>query len=219
MRFRFLILALPALMLLHPPSASGCDFGYISFPQLYENASAIFIGKVVESPWKRNGDGKVVVTGRNLIRLRIERVLRGNEKGEVTIAQDSDCTFIFLEGEIYLVHASRQNDGRLTANQPSRPLLLADAEEALKYVEAAVANRTPGVVWGGMNIDGRVVLQGTDGRRIQRDVKPPHYEIVVAPGEYTVWIERDGQLISTRKMVRLTAGNAVSPVLEVKVDK
>ena len=64
MRFRFLILALPALMLLHPPSASGCDFGYISFPQPYENASAIFIGKVVETPWRgMNIDGRVVLQG------------------------------------------------------------------------------------------------------------------------------------------------------------
>jgi hypothetical protein len=219
MRFRFLIPTLPAFMFLFPLPALACDFGYISFPQLYENASAIFIGKVVESPWKQDGDGKVVITGRNSIRLRIERVLRGTEKGEVSIAYGSDCTFTFLEGEVYLVHATRMKDGRLAADQPSRPLLLADAEEALKYVEAAVANRAPGVVWGAINVNGRLVLQDSSARRVQRDVKPGFYEIVVAPGEYTVWIERDGKVISTRKAVRLTAGNSVTPLLEVQVDK
>lgn len=216
MRFRFLIPTLLALMLLLPTPVSACDFGYISFPQLYENATAIFIGKVVESPWKRDRDGKVVVTGRNSIRLRIERVLRGTEKGEVTVAWGSDCTFTFLEGETYLVHASRRGDGRLTADQPSRPLLLAEAGEALKYVEAAVANRPLAVVWGGINVTSRVVLQGADGVRVQRDVNPGFYEMVVAPGEYTVWIERDGKVISTRKAVRLTPGSSVSPLLEVQ---
>jgi hypothetical protein len=219
MRLRFLIPTLPALMLLFPPPASACDFGFVTFPQLYEHATAIFIGKAVESPWKRDRDGKVVVTGRRSIRLRIERVLRGTERGEVTIASGSDCTFPFLEGETYLVHASRGKDRLLSAGQPSRPFLLADAEEALKYVEAAVANRTPGVVWGGINVNGRVVLQESNGRRVQRDVNPGFYEIVVAPGEYTVWIERDGKVVSLRKAARVTAGNAVNPLLEVQVDK
>jgi hypothetical protein len=219
MRFRLLIPILPALMLLFPPPASACDFGYISFPQLYKNATAIFIARAVESPWKRDRDGKVAVTGRNSIRLRIERLLRGTEKGEVTIAHGSDCTFTFLEGETYLVHAYRGKDGRLAADQPSRPLLLSDAEEALKYVEAAVANRTLGVVGGGINVNGRVVLQDRNGRRLQKDVKPGLYEIVVAPGEYTVWIERDGKIISTRRTVRLAAGSSVAPLFEIQVDK
>jgi hypothetical protein len=206
-------------MLLFPTSASACDPVFVSFPELYKNATAIFTGKVVESPWKRDRDGKIVVTGRNSIRLRIERALRGAEKGEVTIAYGSDCTFTFLEDETYLVHASRRQDGLLAADQSSRPLLLADAEEALKYVEAVVANRPLAVVWGGINVNGRVVLQDSNGRRTQKDVKPGLYEIVVAPGEYYVWIERDGKVISTRKMVRLTAGNSVKPLLEVQVDK
>jgi len=219
MHLRLLTLILPTLLLLFPRSASACDFPYIPFPQLYENATAIFIGKVVESPWKRDPAGKVAVTGRNSIRLRIDRVLRGPEKGEVSIDWGSDCTFTFLEGETYLVHASRQQDGRLSAGQPSRPLLLTEAAEALKYVEAAVANRKPGVVWGGIHVNGRVVLQDSNGRRIQRDVKQGFYEIVVAPGEYTVWIERDGKIISARKTIRLSAGNAVNPLLELQVEK
>ena len=205
-------------MFLFPPTASACDPVFMSFPQLYENATAIFIAKVVESPWKEDRDGKVVVTGRLSIRLRIQTVLRGTEKGEVPIAYGSDCTFTFLEGETYLVHAFRGKDG-LTADQPSRPLPLADAEEALKYVEAAVANRTPGVVWGGINVTGRVALQDSNGRRVQRDVKPGTYEIVVAPGEYTVWIERDSKVISSRRAVHVTAGKSVTPLLEVQVDK
>ena len=72
------------------------------------------------------------------------------------------------------------------------------------------------VVWGGINVTSRVVLQGADGVRVQRDVKPGFYEIVVAPGEYTVWIERDGKVISTRKAVRITPGSSVSPLLEVQ---
>jgi hypothetical protein len=48
---------------------------------------------------------------------------------------------------------------------------------------------------------------------------PGFFEILVAPGEYTVWIERAGKVISPRKAARVTAGNAVNPLLEVQVDK
>src|SRR5262245_10188497 len=100
---------LVSLILLFPSLCWACDFSYMPSSELYEKASAIFVGKVVESPWKRTVDGTISITGRQSVRFAVQRMFRGVVGAEVTISEFSDCTYPFLDGETYLVHAFQRN--------------------------------------------------------------------------------------------------------------
>jgi hypothetical protein len=224
---------LVSLILLFPSLCLACDFSYMPSSELYEKASAIFVGKVVESPWKRTVDGTISITGRQSVRFSVQRMFRGVVGAEVTISEFSDCTYPFLDGETYLVHAFQRN-GKLDTGSPWRPLLLSDAIEALKYIEGALANRTPGLLYGILLLrgsDGEAVaiastensvvhLQGSSGGRFQARINPTqYYEVVAPPGEYSVWLELNGRVVSDRKSVRLTHGKAMYQRLEGSLDR
>jgi hypothetical protein len=224
---------LVSLILLFPSLSLACDYPYMPSSELYEKASAIFVGKVVESPWKRTVDGTISTTGLRSVRFLVQRMFRGVVDAEVTISGFGDCTYPFLDGETYLVHAVQRN-GKLDTGYPYRPLLLSDAVEALKYIEEAVANRTPGLLIVIPFLRGRggeavaiaatenlvVHLQGSSGGQFQERINPTRqYEVVAPPGEYSVWLELNGQVVSDRKSVRLTQGKAMYQTLEGSLDR
>jgi hypothetical protein len=127
----------------------------------------------------------------------------------------TDCTYPFLRGQTYLVHAEMIN-GRLETEQALRPLLVANASEELKYVEGAMIGRPPAVVGLG-GISGTfpnpvtLVLEDENGK-IERTVSAGGREIMLPAGEYTAWIELDGRIISDRKTFRLQQSEVTSPV-------
>jgi hypothetical protein len=127
-----------------------------------------------------------------------------------------------------------KRNGKLDTGSPWRPLLLSDAIEALKYIEGALANRTPGLLYGILLLRGRdgeavaiaatensvVHLQGSSGGRFQARINPTqYYEVVAPPGEYSVWLELNGRVVSDRKSVRLTQGKAMYQRLEGSLDR
>src|SRR5262245_31531007 len=105
MRNRQMFAAL-ILLLLVPSVALACFFDFLPTSELYEKADAVFVGKVIESPWKQLPD-RVVSTGRTtyVVRFAIERPLRGIQAKELTFRALVPCAYVFLEGETYLVHA------------------------------------------------------------------------------------------------------------------
>jgi hypothetical protein len=223
----------PAFILIFAAASSACDFVYSPSPELYRQADTIFVGKVVESPWKRGSNGDTVLTGRSnlLVRFSVERTFRGTPGTEVRLSSRlSDCSYPFLEGETYLVHAHRR-DGEWNTGSPQRPLLLSDAGEALKYIEGAVRNRPPGLLYGHARLRGRggetsipsaaILSVHLDGRggHFQIRIDPLRYfEIVAPPGEYNTWLDLNGKPVSERKNVRLVEGKAVLQSLEGRLD-
>ena len=45
--------SLVLILLMIPTLGLACDYPYMASPELFELADAVFIGKVVESPWRR----------------------------------------------------------------------------------------------------------------------------------------------------------------------
>jgi hypothetical protein len=202
----FSLIAGAAILLSFSSPASACDAVYLSIPGLFADTSVTFIGKVIESPWKPNG-GATVTT---VVRFSVERNLRRTPESEVTVPAFNPCTYAFLEGETYLVHGRSNIDGTISTGYAWRPMLIRDAGEVLKYVEATLANRPVGVLSG--PVPKMVVtlrLQSSTGIAIRTEVQTGFYEIVAPPGEYTAWLERDGNVIGERKTVRLGQGKAV----------
>jgi hypothetical protein len=231
-------LVLALLALVFPDSGLACDYGYNSIPMLFDTADAVFIGKVIESPWKQGADGTIAVTGRAAVRVSVVKKLKGagadslSEGAEARLAGGlGDCRFIFLEGETYLVHAFRTN-GELDSGASSRPLRLSEASEALKYIEGIP--KQLGMVYGRwtylIDRDGKTIAIPENrklilhleakGEHLQSAIPPGPWPEVAAPaGEYQAWLELDGKVISERKSVRITPGQAVFTDLVGKLEQ
>jgi hypothetical protein len=209
-----------ALGMALPSIGTACDFSYPPSTTLFERASDIFVGKVIESPW-RTVNGTIAVTGKSLVRFSIVRNLRGTTTSEATFNFRSDCDFPFLEGETYLVHASRR-DGKLETGQHWRPLLLRDAAEPLKYIEGALAKRALGILYGIAVVANLPSTSSSVSVHLQRNndsfqatINPSqYYEVAAPPGEYSVWLEVDGIRVGQRKMARLIQGKATLQQLD-----
>jgi hypothetical protein len=236
-----LLFVLALLGLTFPTPGLSCDFGYNSIPKLFRTADAVFIGKVIESPWKRTADGATATTGaKPPVRFLVERRLKATngasltEGAEVKLASDlRSCVFAFLEGETYLIHAFRSGD-QLDSGQPERPLLLSDATEALKYIEGSLNKRPLGVVQGRWfyirDRNGEtsaipstrkltVHLQGAT-EHLQATIRPePYSEVAAPPGVYEVWLELDEKVVSAKKSIRIIADEAVFADIEAILDR
>jgi hypothetical protein len=208
-------------LLLFRSLASACDFGFRPISELYEMADAVFVGKVTESPWKQLPGGVASSGSVRVVRFTIERPIKGIQGKEISFPLGGGCQYPFLEGEIYLVHAYRSN-GRLETGQQMRPLLIADATKELKYIDSVLSNRAEGILYVSIfqpppNSKLMLRLEG-GGRRLQTTVTPTPggTEISTPPGEYTVWLERDGKAVSETKKVKITAKKAVLENLTVR---
>jgi hypothetical protein len=207
---RVSFLWLTVALLVYPLTSSACDFGFESLASLNARTSDIFVGRVVESPSMRKADGSFATTRTTTIRFAVERRFRGASAVEIRLDAlgPGGCLFPFLQGERYLVHARRVN-GVLESGQTDRPMLIADAREALKYLEAKAANRPVVSFSGGLVLRGESVstkaftlkLEGKGGNysfKLDRQL-----EMTIAPGEYKLWLEVSGKPVSERITVPL----------------
>jgi hypothetical protein len=228
---RFLIVA--AVILAVPSVCLACDYGYMAVSELYTQADAVFVGKVIESPWKAAANGTVATTGRTSVRLSVQSWYKGTALTEVKLAMGMGmCQFPFLEGETYLVHAFQKN-GALDTGAPWRPLLISGATEALKYIDAIRNSRPIGVIHGSFLLRARngelasipstsnfSVRFQSGGNNLQIKTSPNRYqEFAVPPGEYQAWLELDGKIVSDKRPIRVFQGKAAPANLEGKLDR
>ena len=207
MQARRLFVALMLLLFSGLP-AYACDPMFMPISELYEKADAVFVAKVIESSWKRLPDGTISSRYVSGVRVAIERSFRGVQDKEIQFPSAGDCTYVFLEGERYLIHAYR-NNGKLETGQAWRPLPIAEATEALKYIDSLLNNRPAGMLRIPTASNLIVRLEGS-GTRLEARVTPANNEIAVPPGDYTIWLERDGKIVSETKRVTVTAKKTVS---------
>lgn len=225
---RLSVLWAAVTLLVYPLTGAACDFSLTSLASLNASASDIFVGRVVVSPWARKADGSPTTTGADTLRFAVEKRFRGALGTEISLEKyGHGCTFPFLQGERYLVHARRVN-GVLGSDYPDRPMLISEAAVALKYLEERAANRP--IVWvaGSVSLtDAKadplssaltLELEGKGGRY---QVKSPHgaFEIAVPPGEYKLWLEVNRKPVSDRITVELQSRrDAVMPPRDLRLN-
>jgi hypothetical protein len=202
-----------------PSVAGACDFPLLPSPALYQQAGAVFVGRVVQSPWESRR-GSVAVTGQSQVVFAVQKTFKGAVPREVTLTSEpSSCTYTFLRNETYLIHAGWM-DGKLEVHQGMRPLPIGNATEALKYVEGAMLGRPPAVLKVHTDLAPRptpltLVLQASNDK-IERSFAPGDGEIMLPPGEYNAWLQADGKQVSERKTVRLQPGQYTNTVLPAR---
>lgn len=126
-----------------------------------------------------------------------------------------------MKGVTYVVYA-REYAGALLTHKCTRTRPLSDAGEDVRYLENLEAKRPQALVYGDVfhritGEDGSTVQQAlferlqviavsaTGRRSVSTDQWGP-YQIVLAPGDYELWVERRGKPVTLPEKLTLRAG-------------
>lgn len=208
-----------------PASSSACDWSPKDIVDRFERSTDVFIARVVKSPWVRRGREIDATGGANLdVRLVVETRYKNATFAEVPVEWAGDCTFPFTEADRYVVFASIR-DGHLFATRVDEPLLIAEdgdaytkqqAALAIQYGEARAAGRSVALVYGRVEFADAQTAASIGGVRVRAEAAasggwsaltflgpgPCSYGLVLPPGDYSLWVERDGVRISPVAIVK-----------------
>ena len=206
------LLLLTLLATLVAPSnaeACGCA-GRVSSPVSVKAASVVFVGTAE------------TVTGGmprpRIATFKVARMYRGTAQDRIVITGDgTTCDVDFEEGLAYVVYANQER-GAYYTHKCTRTRLLAIGAEDVRYLEMLEAGEPRAVLHGDVLRNtmarGKPALQAPfepldvvarrNGRRrsVATDAWGP-YQLVLAPGEYEVWVERAGRRVSAVHKVTL----------------
>lgn len=137
--------------LLAVPSALACSCGSWSPHEAMAWADAVFVGLVVETTRDAEGinDGHLFAT------IDVDKVWKGNVGERVVIRtapNSAQCGIYFEKEKRYLVYASRDEDGLLSAYACSRTNLLEYAGEDILALEVPLLDDDGGFCGGPTNV-------------------------------------------------------------------
>jgi hypothetical protein len=182
MKFAYAIAIVGSIFALSAASASACSCAGVQTPcHAFGEASAVFVGTVIENKFVRTKDGDFEHEMRS-VRLSIDTPFRGVEGAEVEVTTGmggGDCGFNFRQSQQYLVYAHAY-EGKLSTSICSRTRLVANAQEDLTYLRG-LPEAKPGVT-----ISGKVVAN-------KRNEKGGYDETPVAGATVTIEGKTNGQ--------------------------
>ena len=231
------------LLLILPGTGLGCSCGgRPPTPVAYRAASDVFIGMVVdvqqpprEVITNNRSVSVIFPAGPGLATLQVLQSLKGVQEPKVVFELEESCSIRFQLNESYLVYAVSK-DGKLNTNKCTRTRLRSRAAPDLEYIQGLMAGRSQATLHGdvfreALNDKGEpglfppgerltVVLEpGTDKRFETKADESGEYEITVPPGEYHLWCERQGELVSNLKQpIVLKEGECRRLILPVKFE-
>lgn len=203
MKSLFIATAIVALSAVSAGRALACSCAGTKVPcQAYGEASAVFVGTVIDS--------RIVTVKRGnydnqqrVVRLAIDSPFRGVEGAEVEVQTGlggGDCGFGFVHTRQYLVYAY-EHEGKLSTGICTRTRPIARAAEDLSYIQG-LATAKPGATISGEvvryrrnekgTLDNRplagitVTIDGQTKREIKTDTKGQYRVEGLPPGEYVV---------------------------------
>ena len=215
------VAAIPA-----PAAACGCG-GTASLSAAYEAADLVFVGTVVRSQrtksWRQeNADGSISggiepIPGTAV--FTVDRVFRGQSIDRLTIVGDgAACNVPFEPGQRWLVYAHVAG-GRASTSICSRTRLREAAGQDIGYLDGRSRGRAQGVVFGEIlrRVPGAgelsagppfqsltIIAAGHAGRTEVAVSRWGAYDLVLPPGDFDVWVERDGRVVANRTPVSVT---------------
>jgi hypothetical protein len=154
----------------------------------------------------------------------VDKTYRGRvARRTVVSGSGTNCDIAFAKGETYLVYA-QEHGGVLLTHECTRTRPLSAAGEDVRYLDNLAAARPQALVFGDVfrRITTRdataakqalfetlvVVAVSAHGRHsvsTDRWGGGP-YQIVLAPGDYQLWVERRGQRVTVPTTLSLRAG-------------
>ena len=202
---RQLFIATPVIALLALSAGNGfaCSCAGVQAPcQAYGEASAVFVGTVIDSRIIAIKKSKYEEQMR-AVRLSIDSPFRGVEGAEVEVLTGSgggDCGFSFVQAQQYLVYAY-EHQGILSTGICTRTRSISKAEEDLVYIRG-LARAKPGAVISGEvvrfrrsgkgNVANRpltgitITIEGQAKREIKTDTKGQYRVEGLPAGKYVV---------------------------------
>lgn len=139
MKSLFIVAAIVALLAVSAGKVIACSCAGTQVPcQAYGEASAVFVGTVIESRTitvkRGNYDSK-----QRVVRFTIDSPFRGVEGAEVEVQTGlggGDCGFGFVQTQQYLVYAY-EHEGKLSTGICTRTRPITRAGEDLSYIQGA----------------------------------------------------------------------------------
>ncbi len=209
MRCLFIAIIVFALMALSAGNALACSCVERLPCQAYGEASAVFVGTVIDSriiTIKQANYGR----SRRAVRLSVDSAFRGVKGLEVEVTTGlggGDCGFGFVPTQQYLVYAS-EHEGKLSTGICSRTRSISRAAEDLSYIRG-LARAKPGATISGKVVKNRrnknggydnlpladikVTIEGQTKREIETDIKGQFRVEGLPAGPYVVKVSVPGQ--------------------------
>lgn len=203
MKLSFIITLLLVLFSLAAESDFGCECAGEQIPcQAYSEASAVFLGTVIESRIVTSKQGEFEEQSR-IVRLSIDTPFRGVEGAEVEVMTGlggGDCGYGFSQTRQYLVYA-HVYEGKLYTGVCTRTRLASQAGEDLLYLrelenaKAGVAISGKAVKYrrnehGGMDSiplsDVTITIDGPTKKEVKTDLKGEYRQAGLVAGNYVV---------------------------------
>jgi hypothetical protein len=152
----------------------------------------------------------------------VDKTYRGHvDRRTVVSGGGNSCDIAFAKGERYLVYA-REYGGVLLTHKCTRTRPLSAAGEDVRYLDNVATGKPQALVFGDV-FRGVTAPDGTSAKqalletlvvvavstRERRSVATEQwgpYQIVLAPGDYELWIERQGRRVTVPTTLSLRAG-------------
>jgi hypothetical protein len=208
----FAVLCLAACFFALPPTADACGCAGGAPLSLHVNGTPVIFAGTVESV--TGGMPRPIVATFSVV-----KTYRGALKERAVVSGDgTDCDRNFVKGETYLVYAT-EHAGVLLTHECTRTRALAEAAEDLRYLDNLAAGRAQVLIYGNVfrgmrKPDGslaryalserlEVVATSNRGRQSVTTDQWGPYQIVLAPGDYEIWVERRGRRVTRREKFSL----------------
>jgi hypothetical protein len=163
--------------------------------------------------------GRITVSYSSGTPNQIDLAIEETFKGSVPRAVQIETTLNFIAGGRYLIYGVDAAD-RLVLAPCTRILAVSEADADLRYLEAARRGVWQGVIYGQVSLrsmDGKRSLPVGDATVVassraypRQGVKAGKYggfTMVLSPGGYLFWIERDGRQVTDAEHVDVAAGD------------
>lgn len=216
------LLATPAVA-----HACSCDVGSPSVA--FQASDVVFVGTVarIDRPalvTQQHPDGSIGAGspgGPSFATFDVLRVFRGrSERQFVMTLDETSCGKPFKTGQVWLVYAL-ERDGTIRTKECAPTRLRDEAAQDLEYLEGRASQRPQGTVFGlvvrrGVGPDGKAALKNpmqaldvvavSGGRRfLAKSTNGGEFALALPPGEYELFVEREGKPLSSMQGVRIEA--------------
>ena len=224
MRLTFtLSLALTVIALALPSAAEACACVLGStLPGSFERSELVFVGTVVRPDGARLGRAIEGEKSRWLLAFNVTRQLKGKVGNHVAFVNSSNtCSLPFNLGQTWIVYASFE-DGLVRTTTCERTRLLAHAGQDIAFIEGLSQRRPQGVVSGEVlrripatgqlssrppYETARIVAEGKAGKVEVEIDRWGSYDLVLPPGDFEVWAELDGRIVTDRAPIHINDGS------------
>jgi hypothetical protein len=222
-----------------PAAACGC-LGTIPSSTAARSADVVFVGTVtrIDRPppvSRENADGSVTVdqnaAGPELVIFDVAHVYKGPALSQIGVGRgNTSCDLPFRNGEEWLVYG-HEAVGGVATDSCSRSRLNLSAAQDLVYLSGVEAKRPQGIVYGevlrrrdGLSGTGlyalseplRVIAANTTRSFTTTTERWGPFELVLPPGDFEVWVERDEKPVAPKRAVHVENGAEVKIQLRVE---